>query len=74
VSVRQKKNNDEETVSDYEIWSTIRYLDPDAHTTASNIAVVVTLIAIFSMCLACIVLHLREINATESYERAFYKN
>ena len=56
--MRQKKNNDEETVSDHEIWSTIRYLDPDAQTKASNIAVVVTLIAIFSICLACIVLHL----------------
>jgi hypothetical protein len=48
-----------ETVSDYEIWSTIRYLDPDAHTEASNIAVVATLIAILSIWLACIVLHLR---------------
>ena len=57
--MRQKKNNDEETVSDHEIWSTIRYLDPDAQTKASNIAVVVTLIAIFSICLAYIVLRLR---------------
>jgi len=57
--VRQKKNNDEETVSNHEIWSTLRYLDPDAHTKASNIAVVVTLIAIFSICLVCIVLRLR---------------
>jgi hypothetical protein len=57
--VRQKKNNDEETVSDHEIWSTIRYLDPDTETKASNIAVIVTLAAIFLIGLACIVLHLR---------------
>jgi hypothetical protein len=57
--VRQKKNNDEETVSDHEIWSTLRYRDPDAQTKASNIEVVVTLIAIFSICLVCIVLRLR---------------
>jgi hypothetical protein len=57
--VRQKKNNDEETVSDQEIWSTIRYLDPDTKTKTNNIAVIVILTAIFSICLACIVLLLR---------------
>ena len=56
--MRQKKNDDGDRFG-HEIWSTIRYLDPDAHTMASNIAVVVTLIAIFSIWLACIVLHLR---------------
>jgi len=39
VSVRQKKNYDEENVSDQEIWSTIRYLDPDTNAKASNLAV-----------------------------------
>lgn len=58
MSLRQKKNNDEENVSQQEIWSTIRYLDPDTNAKASNIAVTATLIAIFSICLACIVLHL----------------
>jgi hypothetical protein len=56
--VRQKKNNDEENLSEQEIWSTIRYLDPDTKAKASDIAVSATLIAIFSICLACIVLHL----------------
>jgi hypothetical protein len=56
--VRQKKNNDEENVSELEIWSTIRYRDPDTKAKASNVEATVTLIAIFSICLACIVLHL----------------
>lgn len=56
--MQQKKNNDEENVSEQEIWSTIRYLDPDTNAKASNIAVTAALIAIFSICLACIVLHL----------------
>jgi len=59
VSVRQKKN-DEATVSDQEIWSAIRYLDPETTETEHNLAVTITLIAIFSICLACwIVFHLR---------------
>ena len=37
--MRQKKNYDEENVSDQEIWSTIRYLDPDTNAKASNLAV-----------------------------------
>jgi hypothetical protein len=45
VSVRQKKNNDEESVSEQEIWSTIRYLDPDTKAEASNVAATVTFIA-----------------------------
>jgi hypothetical protein len=56
--VRQKKNSDEESVSEQEIWSTIRYLDPDTKAEASSVAATVTFIAIFSICLACIVLHL----------------
>jgi hypothetical protein len=59
MSVRQKKNNDEETVSNQEIWSTIRYLDPDTKESASNIAVLATLAAIFWIGLACLLLHLR---------------
>ena len=58
MSVRQQNNNDEENVSEQEIWSTIRYLDPDTKAKANNIRATVTLIAIFSICLACILLHL----------------
>jgi hypothetical protein len=58
-NTERKKRNGEETVSDDEIWSAIRYLDPETQETGHNIAVTITLIAIFSICLACIVLHLR---------------
>ena len=58
-NTEQQKRNDEETVSDDEIWSAIRYLDPETKETVHNIAVTITLIAVFSICLACIVFHLR---------------
>jgi hypothetical protein len=50
----QKKDNDEGTVSDQEIWSAIRYLDPDTKSEVNDIVAIVTLTAIFSICLACI--------------------
>jgi hypothetical protein len=59
-NTEQKKKNDEETVSDQEIWSPIRYLDPDTKTKATNIAVTITLSAIFS-CIVCVLLHLRRL-------------
>ena len=58
-NTEQKKRNGEETVSDDEIWSAIRYLEPETKETGHNIAVTITLIAIFAICLACIVFHLR---------------
>ena len=59
-NIEQNKQNDEETISDQEIWSTIRYLDPDTKIKASNIAVTSTLLAIFSLvCIVCVLLHLR---------------
>jgi hypothetical protein len=64
--MRQKKDNDEETVSNQEIWSAISYLDPDTKTKSSNIVAIVTLTAISSICLACIVFTFADckINAT----------
>jgi hypothetical protein len=59
-NTEQKKRNGEETVSDDEVWSAIRYLDPEMKETRNNIAVTITLIAISSIFLACVVLlHLR---------------
>ena len=58
-NTEQKKRNGEDTVSDDQIWTAIRYLDPETKETRHNIAVTITLIAIFSICLACIVFHLR---------------
>jgi hypothetical protein len=39
----QKKDNDEETVSDQEIWLAIRYLDPDTKSEVNDIVAIVTL-------------------------------
>jgi hypothetical protein len=59
-NTEQKKGNGEETVSDDEIWTAICYLDPEMTESGNNLAVTITLIAIFSICLACwIVFHLR---------------
>jgi len=59
-NTEQKKKSDEETIPEQEIWSIIRYLDPDTETKASNIAPIVSFIVILSIYLACvIVLHLR---------------
>jgi hypothetical protein len=59
-NTEQKKRNGEETVSDDEIWTAIRYLYPETTETGHNLAVTITLIAIFSICLACwIVFHVR---------------
>ena len=59
-NTEQKKRNGEETASDDEIWTAICYLDPEKTETGPNLALTITLIAIFSICLACwIVFHLR---------------
>ena len=59
-NTEQKKRNGEETVSDDEIWTAIRYLDPETTETEHNLAVTITQSAIFSICLACwVVFHLR---------------
>lgn len=46
----RKTAGDPETISDQEIRSAIRYLDPDAEKDTSDIAVVIT-----SLCLVCVV-------------------
>ena len=38
VSVQQKKNNDEEAISGQEVWSAIRYLDPDTEAVLQALA------------------------------------
>jgi hypothetical protein len=58
-NTEQKKRNGEKTVSNDEIWSAIRYLDPEAKETGHDVEVTLTLIAIFWICLACFGFHLR---------------
>ena len=58
-NTEQKKASDQETISDQEIWSSIRYLDPDAKKDTSDIAVFITLIDLFCIvCIVCVLLHL----------------
>jgi hypothetical protein len=59
-NAEQNNMKEEETVSEREIWLTIRYLDPDTKRNASDIALVVTVVAIVSIvCAVAVLLHLR---------------
>jgi hypothetical protein len=55
-----KKAKDGETVSDQEIWLAVRYLDLDIDSKASDIAVILTVFAIFMVVdIVCVLLHFR---------------
>jgi hypothetical protein len=59
-NIEQKKERDQETISDQEIWPAIRYLDPDAKKDTSDIAVVITSISLLCIvCIVCVLLHFR---------------
>jgi hypothetical protein len=58
----QKEANDSEIISDREVWSAIRYLDPESESDSrqSNIAAAIALTAIvFIVCMVIALLHLR---------------
>jgi type IV secretory pathway component VirB8 len=44
-----KKAKDEETLSDQEIWSTIRYLDPEVKDKAAAGGLIIALLALFAI-------------------------
>jgi hypothetical protein len=52
-NTEHKKAKDEETLSDQEIWQTIRYLDPDLKDKATDGGVIITLLALFAI--VCVV-------------------
>ena len=56
-NTEHKKAKDEETLSDQEIWWTIRYLDPDAKDQATDGGVIITLLALFAI--VCVVVAVR---------------
>jgi hypothetical protein len=59
-NAEQNNMKEEETVSEREIWLTIRYLDPDTECNASDIALIVTVVAIVSIvCAVGVLLRLR---------------
>lgn len=52
----QKDGNDSEVISDREVWSAIRYLDPDSESDRrkSDIAAAIAVLAI--VCMLCVVI------------------
>jgi hypothetical protein len=55
-----KQAKDEETISEQEIWWTIRYLDPDLKNKASDRWVIITLLALLTIvCVVVAVLNSR---------------
>ena len=49
----QKEANDSEIISDSEIWSAIRYLDPESNLRECDIAAVIAVVAV--ICIVCMV-------------------
>jgi len=52
----QKEANDSEIISDREIWSAIRYLDPESDHRECDIAATVAIVAV--ICIVCMVVML----------------
>ena len=56
----QKEANDSEINSDREIWSAIRYLDPESDLRACDIAAVTAVVAVICIvCLVVVLFHFR---------------
>ena len=54
----QKEANDSEIISEREVWSAIRYLDPESNHRESDIAAAIAVLAIVSIvCLVMVFLH-----------------
>ena len=54
----QKEANDSEIISEREVWSAIRYLDPELDHRESAIAAAIAVLAIVSiLCLVMVFLH-----------------
>ena len=54
----QKEANDSEIISEREVWSAIRYLDPESNHRESDIAAAIAMLAIVSIvCLVMVFLH-----------------
>ena len=54
----QKEAKDSDTISEREVWSAIRYLDPESDHRESDIAAAIAVLAIVSIvCLVMVFLH-----------------
>ena len=49
----QKEANESEIISDREIWSVIRYLDPESNLGECDIAAIIAVVAV--ICIVCMV-------------------
>lgn len=57
---QQKRADDDEMIPDQELWSVIRYLDPELDRRASDFDVIITLlVAVSIVCVVCVLLHFR---------------
>ena len=56
----QKEANDSEIISDGEVWSAIRYLDPESdHRECDIAAAIAVLAAVCIVCMVALLFHLR---------------
>ena len=57
---QRKRTDDDEMIPDQELWSVIRYLDPELDRRESDFDVLITLLVIVSIgCIIYVVLHFR---------------
>ena len=57
---QQEEANDHRIISDREVWSAIRYLDPESDHGESDIAAAIGLLAVVCIvCIVCVLLHSR---------------
>ena len=57
---QQKEASDSEIISDREIWSAIRYLDPESDHRECDIAAAVAVVALICMvCMVVVLFHFR---------------
>ena len=56
----QKQANESEVISDREIWSAIRYLDPESNLRECDIAATVAVVAVICIvCMVVVLVHFR---------------
>ncbi|MGA8621320.1 MAG: hypothetical protein WB660_22705 [Candidatus Sulfotelmatobacter sp.] len=59
-NAQQKNADDHGGILDREVWSAIRYLDPESDHSESDIAAIIALLVVVSIvCAVCLLLYLR---------------
>jgi len=52
----QKEANDREIISDGEVWSAIRYLDPESESDLRKIDIAATIAVLAIVCMYCVII------------------